>query len=94
MSIHDFHYLVTQNDIDKVKEYHEKNQPKDKTRAIALAIGWNAIECFEFLRKHGYEIDEDAIVEAQVSPNPIYLRKLHPIKPPDFYQVYNKTLQY
>ena len=85
--IQHFLYDITRNSLEKVKAYHEAHKDEvDKAEsALALAIGWNAMECFTFLKAQGYPITKNTIEEAQVSPNPIYLQLLKVINKESVY---------
>jgi hypothetical protein len=59
-------YAITRNDVVKVKSYHDMGV-RASSRAIALAIGWGAYECFLFLLEQGYGLDTQAKEELELT---------------------------
>ena len=68
-------YAITRNDVVKVKSYHDMGV-RASSRAIALAIGWGAYECFLFLLEQGYGLDKQAKEELELTKDGRFINYL------------------
>jgi hypothetical protein len=77
---HHFDYAITLNRYDMVKTLHSLGY-RGTHRAIALAIGWDAMECLQFLLTLNYPINKEAMLETSFSRNPEYSRIMSQVDP-------------
>jgi len=68
-------YIITRGDKISLEKFHQMGH-RGTCNAIALAIGWNTMDCFLYLLDQGYPVNEDACVEALVNKDIKFLHIL------------------